>query len=107
MRPNRSRKIGKRIYAQSLTLGTKLVSAAAVRPPLSLPKSFNSPDYGAHFRRRKNSLFYKTCIGTEVVDLNMSFIHTCELNSANLFDYLTELQKHATELAKNPAASMP
>jgi hypothetical protein len=37
----------------------------------------------------------------------MSLIHTCELNDANPFDYLTELQKHAGELAKNPAAWMP
>jgi transposase len=56
---------------------------------------------------RKNSLFYKTRKGAQVGDLFMSFIHTCELNDANPFDYLTELQKHATELAKNPAAWMP
>jgi len=37
----------------------------------------------------------------------MSLIHTSELNGANPFDYLTELQKHATELEKNPAAWMP
>ncbi len=37
----------------------------------------------------------------------MSLIHTCELNDVNPFDYLTELQKHAEELAKNPAAWMP
>jgi hypothetical protein len=37
----------------------------------------------------------------------MSLIHTCDLNDANPFDYLTELQKHAVELAKNPAARMP
>ena len=56
---------------------------------------------------RKNSLFYKTKNGARVGDLYMSLIHTCELNDANPFDYLTELQKHATELAKNPAAWMP
>ena len=39
--------------------------------------------------------------------LYMSLIHTCELNDANPFHYLTELQKHATELAWNPAAWMP
>jgi hypothetical protein len=55
---------------------------------------------------RKNSLFYKTEKGAEVGDLFMSLIHTCELNGANPFDYLTELQKHAGELAKNPAAWM-
>jgi hypothetical protein len=56
---------------------------------------------------RKNSLFYKTQNGAEVGDLFMSLVHTCELNDANPFDYLTELQKHADELAQNPAAWMP
>jgi transposase len=56
---------------------------------------------------RKNSLFYKTINGAEAGDLFMSLIHTCELNDANPFDYLTELQKHAAELAQNPAAWMP
>jgi len=56
---------------------------------------------------RKNSLFYKTTNGAEVGDLFMSLIHTCELNDANPFDYLTELQKHVPELAKTPAAWMP
>jgi len=56
---------------------------------------------------RKNSLFYKTLNGAKVGDLFMSLIHTCELNSANAFDYLTELQKHAEEVAKNPPAWMP
>ena len=58
-------------------------------------------------RHRKNSLFYKTENGAEVGDLFMSLIHTCDLNDANPFEYLTELQKHAAELAKNPAAWMP
>ena len=40
---------------------------------------------------RKNSLFYKTLNGAQVGDLYMSLIHTCELNGANPFDYLTEL----------------
>src|SRR6516164_4075897 len=56
---------------------------------------------------RKNSLFYKTENGAEVGDLFMSLIHTSELNDANPFDYLTELQKHAEELVENPAAWMP
>jgi len=56
---------------------------------------------------RKNSLFYKTGNGARVGDLYMSLIHTCELNDANPFDYLTELQKYAHEMAKNPAAWMP
>ncbi len=58
-------------------------------------------------RHRKNSLFYETENGAEVGDLFMSLIHTCELNGANPFHYLTVLQKHAEELAENPAAWMP
>jgi hypothetical protein len=56
---------------------------------------------------RKNSLFYKTANGAEVGDLFMSLIHTCELNGVNPFEYLIALQKHAEELAKNPADWMP
>lgn len=56
---------------------------------------------------RKNSLFYKTMNGAAVGDLFMSLIHTCELNGANPFDYLTELQRHAGELRENPSEWMP
>ena len=58
-------------------------------------------------RHRKNSLFYKTRKGAKMGDLFMSLIHTCELNDANPFDYLTELQRHAEEMKQNPAAWMP
>jgi hypothetical protein len=56
---------------------------------------------------RKNSLFYKTLNGARVGDLFMSLIHTCELNGANPFEYLTELQRHADELKRNPSEWMP
>jgi len=56
---------------------------------------------------RKNALFYRTLHGAEAGDLFMSLIHTCELAGANPFDYLTELQRHARELADNPSAWMP
>jgi hypothetical protein len=56
---------------------------------------------------RKNSLFYKTRKGAQMGDLFMSLIHTCELNGANAFDYLTELQRHAEDLKQNPSAWMP
>ena len=35
------------------------------------------------------------------------YIHTCELNDANAFHYLTTLQKHAAELAATPGDWMP
>ena len=56
---------------------------------------------------RKNALFYKTVNGAGVGDLFMSLIHTCELNGANPFDYLTELQRHADALAAQPGRWMP
>ena len=56
---------------------------------------------------RKNALFYKTENGAHVGDLYMSLIYTCELCGANPFDYLTELARHAAELASNPHRWMP
>jgi transposase len=56
---------------------------------------------------RKNALFYKTRNGARVGDLFMSLIYTCELNQANPFEYLTELQRHADELAGHPELWMP
>jgi transposase len=56
---------------------------------------------------RKNALFYRTLNGAQVGDLFMSLIHACQLCGANSFDYLTELQRHSTELASNPSAWMP
>jgi transposase len=56
---------------------------------------------------RKNALFYRTQNGARVGDLFMSLIYTCELNEANPFDYLTELQQHADVLATCPERWMP
>ena len=56
---------------------------------------------------RKNALFYKTLNGAGVGDLFMSLIHTCDLNGANPFDYLTEVQRHTEELKQKPSAWMP
>jgi hypothetical protein len=56
---------------------------------------------------RKNALFYRTLNGAAVGDLFMSLIHTCQLCDANSFEYLTELQGHAAELAAHPGDWMP
>ncbi len=56
---------------------------------------------------RKNAFFYKTLNGAGVGDLFMSLIHTCELNGANPFHYLSELQRHAKELKQTPSEWMP
>jgi transposase len=56
---------------------------------------------------RKNSLFYKTRNGARIGDLFMSLIHTCELNGADPFDYLNQLQRHAEELKLTPPEWMP
>jgi transposase len=56
---------------------------------------------------RKNSLFFKTKHGAYIGDLFMSLIHTCTLNRVNPFHYLTTLQKHSSELFKNPKGWLP
>ena len=56
---------------------------------------------------RKNAYFYKTENGARVGDLFMSLIHTCELNKVNPFEYITELQKHASQLSSHPERWMP
>jgi hypothetical protein len=56
---------------------------------------------------RKNALFYKTRNGAWVSDLFMSLIYTCELNEANPFDYLIQLQDHANAVAARPERWMP
>jgi hypothetical protein len=58
-------------------------------------------------RHRKNSLFYRTENGARIGDMFMSLIHTCELNQANPFDYLTESLRHPDELAAHPERWMP
>lgn len=58
-------------------------------------------------RHRKNSLFYRTLNGAHVGDIFMSLIHTCQLNDADPFDYLTELQRHAADLAAHAEKWMP
>ena len=56
---------------------------------------------------RKNALFYKTRNGAQVGDLFMSLIYTCQLNAANPFDYLADLQQHTEAMAACPERWMP
>jgi transposase len=56
---------------------------------------------------RKNSMFFKTRKGARVGDIYMSLIHTCELNGVNAFDYLNQLQLHASDVAEHPDRWMP
>jgi len=56
---------------------------------------------------RKNAMFYLTDNGAQVGDMYMSLIYTCQLCGANPFDYLTELQRHAQQVATHPQNWMP
>jgi hypothetical protein len=56
---------------------------------------------------RKNALFYRSENGARVGDLFMSLIYTCQLNEVNPFDYLTQLQRHADQVAGSPAQWLP
>ena len=58
-------------------------------------------------RQLCEALGWKQANRAGVGDLFMSLIHTCELNGANPFDYLTELLRHAEELKRNPSEWMP
>jgi len=56
---------------------------------------------------RKNCLFYKTQHGAFVGDLYMSLIYTCMLCGTNPAQYLTELERHTSELSDNPLQWLP
>lgn len=56
---------------------------------------------------RKNSLFFRTQRGAQVGDMFMSLIYTCELCDENPFDYLTQLQRNADDVASQPERWMP
>jgi len=58
-------------------------------------------------QHRKNSLFFRTQHGAFIGDLFMSLIHTCALNRINPFHYLVTLQKHSSDLFKNPRQWLP
>jgi transposase len=49
-----------------------------------------------------------TAMGSaRIGDLFTSLTHTCELNAADPFDYLNQLQRHAEELKHTPSEWMP
>jgi transposase len=52
-------------------------------------------------------MFDKTSNEAMVGELSMSLIHTCELNGANAFRYLTELQRYPSDVKRTPADWMP
>ena len=56
---------------------------------------------------RKGSMFYLTLNGAHVGDLFMSLIYTAEQAGANPFDYLTELQRHAEDVTRDPGRWLP
>jgi len=56
---------------------------------------------------RKNALLYRTLHGSEVGDLFMSLIHTCELCAANPFDYLSQLQRQPPNSSSIPLPGCP
>ena len=74
--------------------GADAVSAAAGAP---LDNNIAERALKKAILHRKNALFYKTMNGAHVGDLFMSLIHTCELNGANPFDYLTEFLRHPAD----------
>jgi transposase len=76
-----------------------------------LPEALRCPRaQQSHFRTQRhdhNSRSASTLHGAQVGDLFMAFIRTAELCDVNSLDYLTELQRHAAELANRPVEWMP
>jgi transposase len=58
-------------------------------------------------KHRNASLFYRSQRGATVGDIYMTLIHTTELAGENPFDYLTELQRNAKNVADKPADWLP
>jgi transposase len=58
-------------------------------------------------RHRNNSLFYRSERGADVGDLYMTLIHTAQLHRENVFEYLTALLRHASDVAADPPAWLP
>ncbi len=56
---------------------------------------------------RKNALFYRSQLGAYIGDMYISLIHTCSLMKVNPFDYLVALQRHSSEVFRDPSQWMP
>lgn len=56
---------------------------------------------------RKNSLFFRSQNGAHVGDIFLSIIHTCQLAGENPFDYLTQVLRNASQVAKAPDQWLP
>lgn len=56
---------------------------------------------------RKNSYFFKTQNGANVVDIILTLIATCERTGTNAYDYLVDLQRRADEVRESPEAFLP
>lgn len=51
---------------------------------------------------RKNALFYKTSRGSQVGDIFISLIQTCEMNKINSFEFLKAVLDHKSEVLAFP-----
>ena len=51
---------------------------------------------------RKNSLFYKTSRGSQVGDIFISLIQTCEMNKINSYEFLKAVLDHKAEVLAFP-----
>lgn len=77
------------------------------RPGVPLDNNVTEMVLKMAIRHRNNSLFFKTAHGAEVGDIFMSLIETTVLSGQNVFDYLTEVQRHAKAVEADPAAWLP
>jgi transposase len=77
------------------------------RPGVPLSNNISERALKMIILQRKNSYFFRSLEGARVADVYTSLIHTCELAGINPVDYLTELLRHALEVAESPADWLP
>ena len=94
-------------YTGAQHVGVAHTSLKASHPAAPIDNNICERALKKAILHRKNSLFYQTINGSRVGDLFMSLIYTAELSGANPFDYLTQLHRHGSELARAPARWMP
>jgi transposase-like protein len=56
---------------------------------------------------RKNGYFFKTGNGSQIGDILLSVIETCQLNGVNPYNYLVAVQTYPEDVADNPTQWFP
>ncbi len=76
-------------------------------PGAALDNSVSERALKVPILNRKNAYFFKTARGAGVGDVRMSLIQSAAAAGLNPFNYLSQLHRHAAELASSPRDFLP